>query len=169
MSTLDLALEPEPVEVRRFEVITGVGGRRTWPAKARIVAEALEPGANVSAIARRHGLRPQQIFTWRREARRADPATALACAPVVVEEPPAVPAQAGGDGLGREGGGDRAGAQGRAGPRPARRRRAHARHGGPHAQGPGVILPPAGPMRVLVATRPVDFRNYAEPTIMRSP
>jgi transposase len=93
MPTLDLTLEPEPVEIRRFEVITGVGGRRTWPAeaKARILAEALAPGANVSAVARRHGLRPQQIFTWRREARRADASAALAFAPVVVDEPAAVP------------------------------------------------------------------------------
>ncbi len=47
--------------------------RRRWSraAKERIVAEALEPDANISEIARRHGLRPQQIFTWRREAVRA--------------------------------------------------------------------------------------------------
>lgn len=29
---------------------------------------ASEPGANVSAIARTHGLSPQQVFTWRRQA-----------------------------------------------------------------------------------------------------
>ena len=47
--------------------------RRRWSrmAKERIVAEALEPGANISEIARRHDLRPQQIFTWRRDAVRA--------------------------------------------------------------------------------------------------
>jgi transposase len=47
--------------------------RRRWSkaAKERIVAEALEPDANISEIARRHDLRPQQIFTWRREAVRA--------------------------------------------------------------------------------------------------
>lgn len=44
--------------------------RRRWSgaAKERIVAAASEPGANVSAIARAHGLRPQQVFTWRRQA-----------------------------------------------------------------------------------------------------
>ena len=44
--------------------------RRRWSAaaKERIVMEALAPGANVSAIARAHGLSPQQIFTWRRQA-----------------------------------------------------------------------------------------------------
>jgi hypothetical protein len=30
------------------------------------------------------------------------------------------------------------------------------------------MLIPPGPVRVLVATKPVDFRNYAEHTIMRS-
>ncbi len=46
--------------------------RRRWSAaaKERIVAEASEPGANVSAIARSHGLSPQQVFGWRREAVR---------------------------------------------------------------------------------------------------
>ncbi len=59
------------VGVRRFEVITGVGGRRAWSAenKARIVSESLAAGANVSAVARRYGLLPQQIYTWRRLAR----------------------------------------------------------------------------------------------------
>lgn len=47
--------------------------RRRWSrsAKERIVGESLEPGANISEIARRHDLRPQQIFTWRRSAVRA--------------------------------------------------------------------------------------------------
>ena len=71
MSGLDPKLEPAR-EVRRIEVITGAGGRRRWMAedKARIVAETLEPGAVISAIARRHGLSPQQLFGWRREARK---------------------------------------------------------------------------------------------------
>jgi transposase len=58
--------------VRRIEVITGAGGRRRWTVddKARIVEETLEPGASVSVVARRHGLTPQQLFSWRREARK---------------------------------------------------------------------------------------------------
>lgn len=87
MSTLDLTLEPEPVVVRRFEVITDAVGRRRWPteAKARIVAEAFAPGAVVSEVARRHGLTPQQVFTWRRVARRAAEAAAVpAFVPAVV-------------------------------------------------------------------------------------
>lgn len=93
MSTLDLTLEPEPIGVRRLEVITGVGGRRTWSSamKARIVAETLAPEANVSVIARRYGLRPQQIFTWRREARRDGRQSmvpeAVAFTPVIVDPP----------------------------------------------------------------------------------
>ncbi len=44
--------------------------RRRWSeaAKERIVAAAAQPGANVSAIARTHGLSPQQVFAWRRKA-----------------------------------------------------------------------------------------------------
>jgi transposase len=62
----------EPKAVRRVEVITGSGGRRRFPddEKARIIEETLAPGAVVSAIARRNGLTPQQLFTWRRQARR---------------------------------------------------------------------------------------------------
>jgi transposase len=71
VSRLEPTLEPER-QVRRIEVITGAGGRRRWTVddKARIVAETLEPGAAVSVVARRHGLTPQQLFGWRREARK---------------------------------------------------------------------------------------------------
>jgi transposase len=59
--------------VRRIEVFTGAGRRRTWSAedKARIVAETLKEGETVSAVARRHGLSPQQLFGWRRQARQS--------------------------------------------------------------------------------------------------
>jgi transposase len=59
-----------PGELRRVEVITGTARRRTWSAheKARIVAESFEPGANVSEVARRHGVNRGQLFTWRRQA-----------------------------------------------------------------------------------------------------
>ena len=57
--------------VRRIELITGSERRRRWSDedKARIVVESLVPGANVSEVARRNGLSPQQLFAWRREAR----------------------------------------------------------------------------------------------------
>lgn len=71
MSMPELMPVSEPI--RRLEVFTGAGRRRTWSAadKARIVAESNMPGASVCAVARRHGLTPQQVFTWRRLARRA--------------------------------------------------------------------------------------------------
>lgn len=47
--------------------------RRRWPveAKTRILEEALAPGVNVSAVARAHGVSPQQLFAWRRKAIRS--------------------------------------------------------------------------------------------------
>jgi transposase-like protein len=38
--------------------------------KARIVAESLAPGVMISEAARRHDLRPQQLFAWRHQARQ---------------------------------------------------------------------------------------------------
>lgn len=48
-------------------------GRRAWSAeaKARLVEETLQPGANVSAIARRAGVASSQLFGWRRKAIRS--------------------------------------------------------------------------------------------------
>jgi len=93
VSRLEPTLEPERL-VRRIEVITG-GGRRRWTVdeKARIIGETLDPGAVVSAIARRHGLTPQQLFAWRREARkRTMPSADLlpGFVPAVVDPPEAL-------------------------------------------------------------------------------
>ena len=83
--------ESVPEGLQRVEVITGVGRRRRWPqdAKARIVLESRQPGAVVSDVARQHGLTPQQLFGWRREARNglADGSprpVSTAFAPIVV-------------------------------------------------------------------------------------
>jgi transposase len=45
--------------------------RRQWSDefKAQAVAETMQPGASVSAVARRIGVDPSQLFTWRRNAR----------------------------------------------------------------------------------------------------
>ena len=40
-------------------------------AKGRLIEEALVPGVNVSALARRHGIAPSQLFGWRRQALKA--------------------------------------------------------------------------------------------------
>src|SRR5881275_999766 len=76
---------PEPV--RRMELFTGAGRRRSWSAaeKAAIVAESYGAGETVCAVARRHGLTPQQLFTWRRLS-RVEPSEAPALfVPAVVE------------------------------------------------------------------------------------
>lgn len=59
--------------IRRLELFTGVGRRRTWSdeEKAAIVAESDGPGTSISAVARRHGLSASQLFTWRRLVRQA--------------------------------------------------------------------------------------------------
>ena len=80
--------------MRRFEVITGAIGRRRWSAddRAQILEETLVPGAVVSEVARRHGLTPQQLFTWRREARKAAQ-TLPAFVPAVVTPEPVLAAE----------------------------------------------------------------------------
>ena len=73
--TLERKLDTKPgshvVVEPRLTIVTGLGRRREWRAaeKARIIIESLTPGANVSEVARRNGLSPQQLFGWRREAR----------------------------------------------------------------------------------------------------
>jgi transposase len=94
MSTLDDTLKPEATAVHRIEVITGTGRRRAFSDdfKAGIVEETLLPGAVVSEVARRNGLTPQQVFTWRRQARRLTASEAEALpkfVPAVVQ--PALP------------------------------------------------------------------------------
>jgi transposase len=72
MSDTELLPKSKLEPVRRLEVFTGTGRRRAWSAeqKARIVAESYQSGETVSAVARRHGLTPQQLFGWRRAAQR---------------------------------------------------------------------------------------------------
>jgi transposase len=55
-------------KIDRVEVITSVQRRRRWSAeeKAAMVQETWAPGMSVSLVARRHGIAPNQLFTWRR-------------------------------------------------------------------------------------------------------
>jgi len=111
VSDTELLHKSKPEPVRRLEVFTGSGRRRSWTAeqKAQILAESYESGEKVSAVARRHGLTPQQLFGWRRDAQRAgarrgviERASSPVFAPVIVDAPapstqvPIAPAQLGG-------------------------------------------------------------------------
>ena len=100
--------EPVPVaprkRVRHVGVAEGAAGRRQWPdeVKAQIVAESLVPGVRVCDVARRHGLSPNQLTTWRRQARQSrlappdDPGPAFATLAVIDNDPPPLAA---GDGF----------------------------------------------------------------------
>lgn len=91
MSISDHKHMPEPV--RRMEVFTGAGRRRSWSReeKAAIIAKSYLGSETVCSVARRHGLTPQQLFTWRRLARGTLTAETPAFVPAVAALPlPAV-------------------------------------------------------------------------------
>lgn len=77
-------------EVRRIEVFTGTGPRRRWSPeeKARIIAESYSGMGTVCDVARRYGLAPTQLFTWRRDAKLPrEGRSASTFARVVVDAP----------------------------------------------------------------------------------
>ena len=80
--------------VSRLEVIEGPTGRRNRSAaeKAKIAAESLVPGAEVAAVARKHGVTRWQVYDWRRRLQRGDlslpDSLAAMFAPLVVDEVP---------------------------------------------------------------------------------
>jgi transposase len=86
------------VPVQRFEVFTGAGRRRDWSdwsdeEKDQILAESYSGEMSVSAVARRHGLSPGQLFTWRRQVREqreaaVPPMFVPAVIDLAVEPPP---------------------------------------------------------------------------------
>jgi transposase len=53
----------------KMEIWTGRERRRRWSdeQKLQILEEVASSGVSVSAIARRHDVVPQQIYTWRRQ------------------------------------------------------------------------------------------------------
>lgn len=73
---------------RRIELITGSTRRRQWTAdeKAAMIGQCLQPGANVSALARRWGVNRGLLQTWRRNALRGAAVPATAFVPVRLAE-----------------------------------------------------------------------------------
>ena len=78
--------------VIRLEVLEVTSGRRmrSEAERARIVAESLLPGAQVSEVARKHGATRWQIYDWRRRFRQRGILTSCEAspptfAPLVVE------------------------------------------------------------------------------------
>jgi transposase len=55
-----------------MEIITGVERRRRWrdEDKLRVLAEAEQPGARVSEVARRHDISRGLLWYWRRQLRQ---------------------------------------------------------------------------------------------------
>lgn len=52
--------------------VLGAERRRRWSydEKVRLVEETLQAGETVCGVARRHGVAPSLLFTWRRQARQ---------------------------------------------------------------------------------------------------
>ena len=57
------------------EILVGVQRRRRWApeAKLRMVEETFLPGNSVSRVARMHGVAPNQLFGWHRQAASGAP------------------------------------------------------------------------------------------------
>ena len=101
-SNVDFKVKTEATPIRRIEVITGVERRRAWSdeEKQAIIAESSHDGVVISDVARRYGLRPQQLFNWRNEFRKRE--ARLMCGgtpvftPVMIadERPATAPAEA---------------------------------------------------------------------------
>jgi transposase len=90
---------------RQYSVVAETRRRWSEGEKDAIVAEAAKPGVNISAVARRHGIKPSLLFRWRRMAREDEghaigsglvPVT-LALPPPDVEAPASPPAHPAGE------------------------------------------------------------------------
>ena len=75
---------------RRYSVVADARRRWSEAEKQAIVAEAERPGVTISAVARRHGIKPSLLFRWRRLARDGeDRQSAPAFIPVTLALPAA--------------------------------------------------------------------------------
>ena len=89
MSTTSSTPMPATGSLQLVEAVIGpfegapIGERRRWSDefKAQAVAAALEPGVNVSALARRLGISPSQLFGWRNAFIKKQDADTSTCAP----------------------------------------------------------------------------------------
>jgi transposase-like protein len=56
------------------EIISRVERRRRWTAeqKVKVLTEAFEPGATISAVADRNGISRSQLYAWMKRARKGD-------------------------------------------------------------------------------------------------
>lgn len=94
MSTTSSTPMPATGSLQLVEAVIGpfegapVGERRRWSDefKAQAVAAALEPGVNVSALARRLGISPSQLFGWRNAFIKKQDADTLTGSPVPAVE-----------------------------------------------------------------------------------
>ena len=73
---------------RRYLVVADTRRRWSEDEKQAIIGEALQPDVNVSAVARRHGIKPSLLFRWRKLAQReAKPEPTPAFLPVSLTAP----------------------------------------------------------------------------------
>jgi transposase len=88
---------------RRYAVVAEACRRWSEAEKQAVVAEAERPGVNISAVARRHGIKPSLLFRWRRLARDSQDQPSTAFIPVTLALPatktPALEAAAEADAL----------------------------------------------------------------------
>jgi transposase len=72
---------------RRYDVVAETRRQRSRQEKQAIVAEASAPCANVSAVARRHGISPSLLFRWIKDLKPVSPEPAATFLPVALTAP----------------------------------------------------------------------------------
>lgn len=80
-------------ELAQATILTPQKRNRRWDPreKARITAESFEPGANISAVARHHGVSPGLLHYWRRTVRDRATMEPISFVPLEVDDGPRGP------------------------------------------------------------------------------